>query len=106
MDQPSAFPLEPLPVHSEPFDFILKEGFLRQDVYRELERSFPACPPSTGPTGFSYYWGDPEYEDLIANNWAWKSFFHNRSIPSLLLGAIFRFAAAFSSCDTILLSGA
>ncbi|MBI4907339.1 MAG: 2OG-Fe(II) oxygenase [Acidobacteria bacterium] len=71
----SAFSFEPRFVHAEPFDFIQQEQFLREDLYRELERSFPVCPPSTGPSGFSYYWGDGEYQRLIAENWAWKEFF-------------------------------
>src|SRR5712692_913082 len=75
MDHAKAFPLTTLPVHDEPFDFILKEDFIRLDVYAELERSFLTCPPSTGPTGFSYYWGDAEYNNLISHNWAWKEFF-------------------------------
>jgi hypothetical protein len=51
MEQQVAFPLAPLPVHNEPFDFILKEGFLRQDVYQELERSFPVQRPSGSLVG-------------------------------------------------------
>jgi len=73
---PSAvFPLSPLPVRKVPFDHVVQEEFLEPAVYEELERSFPTCGPSTGPTGFSYYWGDEEYQRLITGNWAWKRFF-------------------------------
>ncbi len=70
-----AFPFTLLPVQEKPFDHIVQSNFLDRQVYEELERSFPLCPPSSGPSGFSYYWGDEEYDRLITENWAWKTFF-------------------------------
>src|ERR1700722_17328172 len=95
MDQQSAFPLEVLPVQTQPFDFVSKEGFLRANVYHELQRTFPVCPPSTGPTGFSFYWGDSEYEELIATNWAWKLFFQSAHSQSFVNYCIAQFARAY-----------
>ena len=102
MNQQTAFPLEVLPVQTQPFDFISKEGFLRPDVYQELERSFPACPPSTGPTGFSFYWGDSKYEELIATNWAWKLFFETAHSQSFVNYCIAQFAGAYQEHGCII----
>jgi 2OG-Fe(II) oxygenase superfamily len=88
-----AFPLEQLPIHRQPFDHITTADFLHPEVYAEIERSFPVCPASTGPTGFSYYWGDPEYNSLIANNWAWKLFFetvHSQAFVNYCFGQFTR----------------
>ena len=95
MDQSTAFPLETLPLQTEPFEFISKDNFIRPAVYQELERTFPVCPPSSGPSGFSYYWGDPEYQDLIANNWAWKSFFETAHSQAFVDYCIAQFRAAY-----------
>jgi len=95
MDHQNAFPLELLPIQTSPFDHISKAGFLFPDVYQELERSFPVCPPSTGPTGFSYYWGDPTYEELITTNWAWKLFFHTAHSQAFVDYCVAQFERAY-----------
>jgi hypothetical protein len=87
--------LSPLPVRKDPFDHILQPQFLDPAVYEELERSFPTCGPSTGPIGFSYYWGDPEYEQLITQNWAWKRFFATVHSPSFAQFCAAPFADAY-----------
>ena len=92
-----AFPLSPLPVRNEPFAHIEKEQFLRRDVYEELERTYPVCPPSTGPSGFSYYWGDAEYESLITNNWAWRSFFDTAHSQAFVDFLVTQFADAYAA---------
>ncbi len=65
------------------------------EVYEELERSFPKCPPSTGPTGFSYYWGDDEYQKIITENWAWKQFFETAHSQDFLRYCAAQFGDAY-----------
>lgn len=90
-----AFPLSPVPVRKDPFDHIIQEQFLDPAVYEELERSFPVCGPSSGPTGFSYYWGDEEYQQLIAGNWAWKRFFETVHSQDFVHFCAAQFAQAY-----------
>ena len=54
--------LTPLNVDAEPFPHVIREKFIAPPHYEQLRSSFPTCPPSTGPTGFSLYWGDDEYQ--------------------------------------------
>lgn len=75
MDASRTLNLDIVPVSREPFEHVLKNDFVNPEIYAELVRSFPQCPPSTGPTGFSCYWGDPEYDRLITTHDAWKAFF-------------------------------
>ena len=70
------FELGLLPVAPSPFAHVVAKEFLSADLYEQLLASFPVCPPSSGPTGFSYFRGDPAYDELIATNEAWSSFFH------------------------------
>lgn len=91
-----AFPLLPQPVRQDPFDHILCPDFLRSEVYQELERTFPVCPPSSGPTRFSYYWGDAEYESLITQNWAWKAFFETAHSQEFVNFCVRQFAGAYA----------
>lgn len=90
-----AFALSPLPVRKDPFDHIVQSQFLDRAVYEELERSFPTCGPSTGPTGFSYYWGDPEYEQLLTQNWAWRQFFDTVHSQDFVRFCAVQFADAY-----------
>jgi hypothetical protein len=46
-----------LDVVAEPFPHVTQERFIAPEVYRESRESFPHCPPNTGPTGYSLYWG-------------------------------------------------
>jgi hypothetical protein len=61
-----------LPVVQRPFPHVSAHRFLSSERYRRLLASFPSCPPSTGPTGFSCFRGDPAYENLIARDEAWS----------------------------------
>ncbi len=63
------------PVRRKPYEHVLCESFIALSAYQELSRSYPSCPPRIGPTGFSCYWGDPDYDALIADNAAWRSLF-------------------------------
>jgi hypothetical protein len=59
----------------ESFPHIINHQFIKPDYYDALCRSFPNCPPSTGPTGHSLYWGDEGYARLLAEQPAWRALF-------------------------------
>jgi hypothetical protein len=67
--------LEIADVGRDPFPHVVKEDFLPTDLYENLRDSFPDCPANSGPTGYSYFWGDREYDELISRNAAWKALF-------------------------------
>lgn len=64
-----------LGVKEKPFAHVVGENFIEPESYERLRRTFPACPPSTGPTGFSLYWGDEGYERLLEEEPAWRALF-------------------------------
>jgi 2OG-Fe(II) oxygenase superfamily len=72
----SIIDLEIAPVRHKPFEHVLKENFINPELYTDLVRSFPKCPPSTGPTGYSTYWGDEQYDKLIVEYSSWKALFN------------------------------
>jgi 2OG-Fe(II) oxygenase superfamily len=63
-------------VNPAPFPHVVQENFIAPQTYRELRESFPTCPPQTGPTGFSLYWGDEAYQQLLDAQPAWQSLFN------------------------------
>ena len=67
--------LTDLKVNAEPFPHVVHGQFIAPQYYSQLCRSFPTCPPSTGPTGFSLYWGDKEYQRLLDEHPAWRALF-------------------------------
>ena len=67
--------LEIAEIRPDPFPHVVKENFIAPDLYDDLCRSFPDCPPNSGPTGYSYFWGDPEYAKLLDSSPAWKALF-------------------------------
>lgn len=62
-------------LRTEPFPYVIHPQFIDQESYEDLSRSFPSCPPSTGPTGFSLYWGDEGYARLLEDQPAWRALF-------------------------------
>jgi hypothetical protein len=76
--------LEIAEIHPDPFPHVVKENFLAPELYDELRQSFPDCPPNSGPTGYSYFWGDPEYERLLASSPAWKALFEATQSQSMI----------------------
>jgi hypothetical protein len=60
----------------KPFAHVIHDQFIAPQSYWQLCRSFPTCPPSTGPTGFSLYWGDEGYERLLDEQPAWRALFN------------------------------
>jgi hypothetical protein len=63
-------------VQREPFAHVLQDQFIAPEHYLQLRQSFPNCPPSTGPTGFSLYWGDADYQRLLDEQPAWQALFN------------------------------
>lgn len=60
----------------EPFPHVVHPEFIEPQGYRELCQSFPTCPPRIGPTGFSLYWGDEGYQQLLEQQPAWQALFN------------------------------
>jgi hypothetical protein len=89
--------LDITPVAKRPFDHVLVEGFIADDVYGELCRSFPVCPPRIGPTGYSCYWGDPEYDALVDTNSAWRALFDATHSQAFMSYCLTQFHDVFNS---------
>jgi GT2 family glycosyltransferase len=64
-----------LKVITKPFPFVTHDQFIRPEYYRQLCESFPICPRNTGPTGYSLYWGDDDYQRLLEEHAAWRALF-------------------------------
>ena len=65
----------------EPFPHVLSQQFIDPGRYVRLCETFPSCPPKIGPTGFSLYWGDAGYQQLLDTEPAWRELFetfHNQ----------------------------
>jgi hypothetical protein len=62
-----------LAVNSKPFPHVTHEQFIEPEHYRQLVESFPACPPTAEPTGYSLFWGDEGYRRLLEEHAAWRS---------------------------------
>jgi len=60
----------------DPFAHVIRDHFIAPEFYRQLSQSFPTCPPGTGPTGFSLYWGDEGYQRLLDGQPAWRALFN------------------------------
>jgi hypothetical protein len=58
---------------AEPFSHIVNERFIAAPLFEQLRDSFPECPPTTGPTGYSLYWEDDDYQRLLAGQPAWRA---------------------------------
>lgn len=61
--------------NEQPFPHLIHDHFIQLEIYEQLRRSFPKCPSSTGPTGYSLYWGDKGYQKLLDSQPAWKALF-------------------------------
>ncbi|HEX8844053.1 MAG TPA: 2OG-Fe(II) oxygenase [Pyrinomonadaceae bacterium] len=79
-------------VKAEPFPHVAHERFVDPDYYRQLCRTFPTCPPSTGPTGFSLYWGDEGYQRLLDEQPAWRTLFDTFHSQAFIEWGIKQFA--------------
>ncbi|MCA1636226.1 MAG: polysaccharide pyruvyl transferase family protein [Acidobacteria bacterium] len=63
--------------NEQPFPHLIHDHFIQPESYEQLRRSFPKCPPNTGPTGYSLYWSDKGYQKLLDSEPAWKALFHS-----------------------------
>lgn len=85
------------PVSRDPFPHVLQDNYLEPDLYRALADSFPECPPATGPTGFTSYWGDPDYDALLAASPAWRALFDRFHSQAFVDHALAQFGETFAS---------
>jgi hypothetical protein len=67
--------VKPAPVRSAPFPHTLADDWLEPGLYAELAGAFPDCPSASGPTGYTLFRGDPEYDSLVAGHPAWRLLF-------------------------------
>jgi hypothetical protein len=58
-----------------PFPHVMVDGYLDADDYDALRGSFPPCPHNSGPTGYSRFWGDPEFDVLLDAQPVWRRLF-------------------------------
>lgn len=84
----------------QPFPHAVHPDFLPSGLYERLKSKFPVCPPLGGPTGFSYFRGDPAYDALVAGDPDWRSFaamLHSQAFVDHCLGS-FAPALAAEGC--------
>jgi hypothetical protein len=84
--------LVPLNVRAEPFSHVVREDFIEPELYRQLRRTFPVCQPGKSPTGFSLYWGDEGYGQLLDEQPAWRALFETFHSQSFIEWAGAQFA--------------
>jgi hypothetical protein len=82
-------------INWEPFPHVVKDEFIKPKHYAQLCRSFPTCPPSTGPSGFSLFWGDEPYERLLEEQPAWRALFNTFHSQQFIDWCKGQFAHAF-----------
>jgi hypothetical protein len=98
--------IEPYAMADNPFPHILVDDYLDPELYRALAETFPECGPNTGPTGYTMFWGDSDYDALIASNPAWRSLFERFHDQAFIDSAIAQFAETFAHESTVDLSNA
>ena len=94
--------LPSLTVTPRPFAHAVNPAFLPADLYTALAASFPICPPLGGPTGFSYFRGDPVYDELVAKNEAWRALFTNLHSQSFIDYCVGQFSDSFAADGCLL----
>lgn len=83
----------------EPFPHVIHHQFISPESYAALCRSFPTCPPSTGPTGFSLYWGDEGYTRLLEEEPAWRALFNSFHSQQFIDWGKKQFAMVWNTAD-------
>lgn len=83
-------------VSNRPFPHVLKDGALDSEAYRALLETFPSCPPGSGPTGFSLFWGDEDYDRLLREQPVWKAFFDTFHCQAFVDYAVEQFREAYA----------
>jgi len=84
------------PVSNHPFPHVLLDSYLEPELYQALAESFPECPPASGPTGFTCFWGDPDYEALLAASPAWRTLFERFHSQTFVDHALAQFGETFA----------
>lgn len=69
--------LDPGRLEHAPFWHIVQDDWVDPDFYRALADGFPLCPAGSGPTGYTLFWGDEQYDRLMAENPAWRALFEH-----------------------------
>jgi hypothetical protein len=95
-----------LPVVDRPFPHVLVDHYLDAGLYSELADGFPECPPNSGPTGYSCFWGDPEYEQLLAQSPPWRVLFDRVQSQAFVDNVLDQFRQIFTGEGTVDLGGA
>lgn len=83
-------------VEERPFAHVLADAWLDDDLYRDLCGSFPTCPPNSGPTGYTLFWGDDEYDRLIGSGGPWAELFRRVHCQDFIDFALSAFADIFA----------
>jgi hypothetical protein len=94
------------PVIERPFPHVVVDDYLEPGLYRRLVGSFPECPPNSGPTGFTCFWGDPEYDQLLNEEPAWRTLFEIFHGQAFVDHCLAQFAEVFAAEAAIDLSRA
>ncbi len=63
-------------IEPQPFPHVFHQQFIEPRRYAQLCETFPTCPPKIGPTGFSLYWGDKGYQQLLEEQPVWRDLFN------------------------------
>ena len=91
-----------LPLAAWPFPHVTSKQFFSVDRYEQLVSSFPVCPPASGPTGFSYFRGDPQYDSLVEENEAWKWFHESVQSQAFVSHCLEQFSSVWKSSGCVI----
>jgi hypothetical protein len=86
------------PAIADPFPHVLQDNYLDADHYRALATSFPECPPNSGPTGHTLFWGDEAYDRLIGTSSAWSALFDRFHSQSFIDFSLSQFRSSLVGC--------
>jgi hypothetical protein len=84
-----------LEVNTSPFPHVVHEQFIRPEHYRRLAETFPACPPTAEPTGYSLFWGDEGYERLLQEQPVWRALHETFHSQHFIDWAVEQFASVW-----------
>ncbi|MEA2337297.1 MAG: hypothetical protein QOE82_1304 [Thermoanaerobaculia bacterium] len=82
-------------ISEKPFPYVANDRFIDPQLYAQLRDSFPVCPPNTGPTGFSLFWGDAAYQRLLDSQPAWQTLFDSVHSQDFIDWGMKQFADVF-----------
>ncbi|AQR72319.1 2OG-Fe(II) oxygenase [Sphingomonas sp. LM7] len=93
-------------VRPQPFTHMLVDDWLEADLYARLRDSFPPCPANTGPTGYTLFWGDPEYDRLVREDANWRTLFERFHSDTFIQACLAAFPEVFRDEAVVDLSDA